>query len=728
MKIPRGIRAILAVTMVALIAQALPGGGRNTGIFCDLLMDRVKIFPSCGRYPGASFAVGLKAGESTPAGIVKPGTHSMAIITVSSSVQLANAVKSAKDGDVIQLAAGDYGKISLSNIHFAGGVTITSADPNQQAVLAGLKITNSSGLNFDNVEFALNPADKYFPITVSGSSDVHFSALNVHGLIDRDPSIEAMAMMIRGSSNVSVTGSRFEELHHAVNFLDSHHLNISGNSFETIRSDGIRGGGTSDLVISNNYFTDFHPVGADHPDAIQLWTTNTDQPAKNITITGNVVERGEGDIIQGIFLRDQSGGEVPYQNVTISDNIVLGGMYNGISVGNAQGLVMTDNVVGAYADQKSWLRIESSTGVVMTGNSASSYVLNNNAYSANSGNSTTGAVAATPEALLKSWFDSHPELRDDLPMDIISSFYPAVALAGISLRVSGTSSADKLCVNAAGATHIEGGAGNDVLTGGAVASKCANVLEGGAGDDVYVISNRLDRIVEGAGAGIDEVRSSVDYTLGNNIENLRMTGSAINGTGNDLANTLRGNDAANVLKGLGGNDLVYAGGGDDNVQGGAGDDRLYGDAGRDTLRGGDGDDLVYGGDGDDILYGDAGADILEGGAGGDWLYGGAGADQFSYRPEHLLGVGAGTDTIGDFSSAQGDRILLSMLDANSNTATNDKFSFIGTAAFSHVAGELRYGASGGNAYISGDVNGDGLADFTLHVAGVTSLGADDFSL
>src|SRR3546814_3504194 len=101
-------------------------------------------------------------------------------------------------------------------------------------------------------------------------------------------------------------------------------------------------------------------------DLIQLCTTNTTESASNISISGNVFERGDGDIIQGIFLRDQSGGKLPYQDVTISDNIVLGGMYNGISVGNANGLVMTDNVVGAYTDQKSWLRIENSTDVVLT--------------------------------------------------------------------------------------------------------------------------------------------------------------------------------------------------------------------------------------------------------------------------------------------------------------------------------------------------------------------------
>lgn len=652
----------------------------------------------------------------------------MATITVSSSSALLSAVKNAADGDVIQLASGNYGKLSLSGVHFASGVTISSADPGQAAVLSGLKVTGSSGLSFENIEFALSSADKYFPITVGTSKDIHFSKLDVHGLRDGDASNEAMAMMIRDSRDVSVTESAFEELHHAVNFLDSAGVTISGNSFRTIRSDGVRGGGTNDLVISDNYFTDFYPVGADHPDAVQIWTTNTAASASNIMITGNVVERGQGGIIQGIFLRDQSGGDRPYQHVTISDNIVLGGMYNGISVGNANGLVMTDNVVGALNDQKSWMRIENSTGVELAGNAASSYVLNNVGYIQNEGNATTGPATGTGKDLLKTWIDMHQGLWDDLPTDFISSYHPAEAAISCTSNLAGTSGIDKLGVVAGSSTHVQGGAGNDILTGGAASSLYANLLDGGAGDDVYGVSNKLDRVLEAVNGGTDEVQAKIDYTLGLNVENLRLMTGAVTGTGNELSNTIRGNDAANVLNGLGGDDLVYGGAGNDTINGGVGKDRLYGDAGKDSLSGGDGNDLLYGGEGDDIIYGNAGDDLIEGGLGSDRLYGGTGADQFTYRPDHLLGNGAGADMIADFSSAQGDKILLAMLDANSGTAVNDKFDFIGTAAFSQEAGQLRYVVEGGNAYICGDVNGDGLADFQMCALGTSSLSADDFSL
>ena len=65
----------------------------------------------------------------------------------------------------------------------------------------------------------------------------------------------------------------------------------------------------------------------------------------------------------------------------------------------------------------------------------------------------------------------------------------------------------------------------------------------------------------------------VSYTMGNNLENLTLTGTtAINGTGNSLNNRITGNAANNTLIGGAGNDTLDGGTGKDSLNGGTGND------------------------------------------------------------------------------------------------------------------------------------------------------------
>ena len=133
----------------------------------------------------------------------------------------------------------------------------------------------------------------------------------------------------------------------------------------------------------------------------------------------------------------------------------------------------------------------------------------------------------------------------------------------------------------AGDDRIYGLAGNDILLGRdgddlLDGGPGADVMLGDAGNDRYYVNHVGDIVLEvNALHGVDTVYSSIGYTLGQNLENLVLTGkAAINATGNEGNNVLTGNAAANVLSGEAG---------DDTLDGGAGADRLIGGSGADTF-------------------------------------------------------------------------------------------------------------------------------------------------
>ncbi|MDO7844630.1 glycosyl hydrolase [Sphingomonas immobilis] len=164
------------------------------------------------------------------------------------------------------------------------------------------------------------------------------------------------------------------------------------------------------------------------------------------------------------------------------------------------------------------------------------------------------------------------------------------------LRLTGTgslngtgNSIDNVLYGNGGNNVLRGEGGNDVLDGGGG----RDLLYGGTGDDTYRNVDAGDTIVEYAGEGTDTVESTIDYTLGANLENLTLIGKALSGHGNALDNVITGNALNNNLAGGSGNDKLYGMAGNDRLAGGDGNDILDGGTGIDRLDGGNGDDTYY---------------------------------------------------------------------------------------------------------------------------------------
>lgn len=192
--------------------------------------------------------------------------------------------------------------------------------------------------------------------------------------------------------------------------------------------------------------------------------------------------------------------------------------------------------------------------------------------------------------------------------------------------------------------------------------------------------------------------------------------------GSDRFGLAGGND---TYYGYGGNDFLDDfGSGNDKLYGGSGNDTLWGGSGTDLLDGGSGHDRLYGGGGTDTLKAGLGNDTLTGGAGKDKLYGSNGADRFVFDSVSDSVTGAARDTIYGFSHAQRDKIDLFAIDANGGASGNGTFTYVGSDPFGGTRAELRY--SGG--ILSGDVNGDRIADFEIKISSAPALVAADFIL
>ena len=455
-------------------------------------------------------------------------------VTVTSTDALWSALKTAHAGDTIQLAAGTYTPVSLTGFHFDGTVTITSADSSHQAVLTGVSLNSDSGIAFSNLTVAA-PAGAT-AVTVASSANLSFSGMNVHGT---GAGAGGLGFFVRDSTGVSISGSEVSNIGSGIGHYNSDDVTISNNSLHDLATDGIFGGGSSHMVVSGNTITNFTPNVGDHPDAIQFWGSASGAPGTDIVVSDNVITRGSGDVMQGIFVENTS-------HIVISGNAMAGTMFNGISVSGTNGALITDNFVQGFTDMDSRIVVRGQSADVTVVHNTTQSVINlqdgglpNPNYAA-SDNTVVAGTVATDLSAMNTWLSQHTDLS-----------------------ITGTSSTDALT----------GGAGDDSINGLAG----ADTMSGGYGDDVYTVDNTGDVVIENANAGIDTVQTALPtYTLSANAENLTLTGSSTqSGFGNALDNRITANGATSILNGGAGNDVLVSAGGTDTLTGGAGADTFY---------------------------------------------------------------------------------------------------------------------------------------------------------
>ena len=236
-----------------------------------------------------------------------------------------------------------------------------------------------------------------------------------------------------------------------------------------------------------------------------------------------------------------------------------------------------------------------------------------------------------------------------------------------------------------------GEGGNDILDGEAG----NDWMLGGAGNDTYFVQDERDRVYEtltmaggsSDAGGYDRIFSWVSLNLDayeglRYVERLFLKGTgAINGFGNDLANTIVGNNSDNRMIGRAGND---------------------------------------------ILKGNRGADIIQGDGGRDLMFAGTDEDRdvFVFLDVSDTAVGSARDRIYQFDSGE-DQINLVNIDADTSLGGDQAFTF---SLAGPAANAIWLVANGSHQIVAGDVTGDGVQDFEIWVLNVGGLTTADFVL
>jgi len=278
------------------------------------------------------------------------------------------ALAGAKGGETLLLEPGPYGKLFLGppsgfNVTFAAPVTLMSADRARPAVFSEIDLRGVANLTFDGVvfDYVFKPGHKIHskPFKVAGSTGITIRNSTFDGDVARGVSADddgfgyAFALSVGRSTGFRLENNRVFGFYRGVVMGRNTDTLIRNNDITALRMDGMNFVAMTDVRIEDNFIHDFKrsPSKRDHADMIQFWTNGSTIPSTGITIRRNVLMSGAGNSTQSIFMRNDlvdrglAGREMFYRDVLIEENVIINGHVHGITLGEADGVVIRRNTL-----------------------------------------------------------------------------------------------------------------------------------------------------------------------------------------------------------------------------------------------------------------------------------------------------------------------------------------------------------------------------------------------
>lgn len=289
------------------------------------------------------------------AAVALPAPAAAQQIRVSDVAGLRDAIGSAAPGSTIMLAAGDYPGIEIRRA--IDGPPVTISGP-RSARLIQLKFTLPAkgwqvrGVTLLTSDPGAGLADGN-AVTFTRAQQITLDAVLIHGVTpDKDAWNESSkGVMFTRAAGIVIANSEIRHVRLIAGLQDSRGIVIANNRFLDAR-EGVQVSNVQGLVIRNNLFQGWVPRfdRKEHPDMIQFWTRARPTGSSRAEISNNLLDAGEDRNVQGLFVRAEHfennlSPQGFHRNFVIRNNVYFGSAKHGISLSDAQGVLVENNSI-----------------------------------------------------------------------------------------------------------------------------------------------------------------------------------------------------------------------------------------------------------------------------------------------------------------------------------------------------------------------------------------------
>ena len=386
-------------------------------------------------------------------------------------------------------------------------------------------------------------------------------------------------LVLTGAAAISGTGNALDNL---LTGNSANNTLAGGAGNDTLNggagNDSMAGGAGDDSFAVDSSSDTVTELAGEGTDTVQSSVTFTlGANVENLTLTGTGAINGTGNASDNVLTGNSAANVLT--GGSGNDTYVVGSGDTVTEASSAGTDTVFASVTWTLGSNVEYLILVGTSAIDGTGNTLANVIIGNAAANALNGGigadtligsagNDTYAVDNAADAIVEGAGEGVDSVNSSVTYTLAANVENLTLTGSSTINATGNALDNILTGNSANNT-LTGGAGNDTLDGGAG----NDTMVGGAGNDTYVVNIAADVVTELAGEGVDTVQSGVTLTLGNNVENLTLSGAtAIDATGNSMDNVLSGNGANNTLTGAAGNDTLDGGAGTDLLLGGTGND------------------------------------------------------------------------------------------------------------------------------------------------------------